>query len=135
MHPFIRALALGIVIGLGSAAAVPAGAAPLPDRRRLLVFASGAASTALATQRRLLAGDAAALRERDLDVVEDVVDAGGGSALRRRYAIAPGQFAVLLIGKDGGVKLRSDTPIAAARLTATIDTMPMRRDEMTTLKQ
>ena len=39
-------------------------------------------------------------------------------------------FEVLLIGKDGGVKLRRDKPVAAFEITALIDTMPMRQDEM-----
>lgn len=36
----------------------------------------------------------------------------------------------LLIGKDGGVKLRSDTPIANEKIFKTIDAMPMRQREM-----
>jgi hypothetical protein len=34
------------------------------------------------------------------------------------------------IGKDGGDKLTSASPLDAARLFATIDAMPMRREEM-----
>jgi len=37
---------------------------------------------------------------------------------------------VLLIGKDGGVKLRSKAPIAPRTLVETIDAMPMRQDEL-----
>jgi hypothetical protein len=36
---------------------------------------------------------------------------------------------VRLIGKDGGVKLDRDTPVAVAELFALIDAMPMRRAE------
>lgn len=36
----------------------------------------------------------------------------------------------LLIGKDGGVKLRSDAPISNKKLFDTIDAMPMRQREM-----
>jgi len=36
---------------------------------------------------------------------------------------------VVLIGKDGGEKLRSAQPITAERLFATIDAMPMRQSE------
>ncbi len=39
-------------------------------------------------------------------------------------------FAVLLIGKDGGVKLRSGRPFALHALFDAIDAMPMRQDEM-----
>lgn len=36
----------------------------------------------------------------------------------------------LLIGKDGGVKLRSNSPISNEKLFRTIDAMPMRQREM-----
>jgi len=36
----------------------------------------------------------------------------------------------LLIGKDGGVKLKSSVPISNAKLFETIDAMPMRQREM-----
>jgi len=36
----------------------------------------------------------------------------------------------LLIGKDGGVKLRSNSPISNVNLFNTIDAMPMRQREM-----
>ncbi|WKK74749.1 DUF4174 domain-containing protein [Marivirga salinae] len=36
----------------------------------------------------------------------------------------------LLIGKDGGVKLRSNSPISNEKLFKTIDAMPMRQREM-----
>jgi hypothetical protein len=37
---------------------------------------------------------------------------------------------VLLVGKDGGVKLSSSSPLSASTLFGTIDAMPMRIDEM-----
>ena len=49
------------------------------------------------------------------------------AALRRSYKLPADRFTVILIGKDGGEKRRSDTPMSAATLTATIDAMPMRR--------
>lgn len=36
----------------------------------------------------------------------------------------------LLIGKDGGVKMRNDSPISTKKLFNTIDAMPMRQQEM-----
>ena len=39
-------------------------------------------------------------------------------------------FEVVLIGKDGGVKARTNNPNALEDLLALIDTMPMRRTEM-----
>ena len=46
--------------------------------------------------------------------------------LRRRFDVAPGSFAVILIGKDGGVKLRKTEPVKRQELYGLIDQMPMR---------
>jgi hypothetical protein len=50
--------------------------------------------------------------------------------LRDAYGVLPHEFQVVLIGKDGGVKLRQEEPISLADLFALIDSMPMRRQEM-----
>ena len=50
--------------------------------------------------------------------------------LRRRLSVPADGFAFLLLGKDGGVKLRSATPVSFAELAAIVDAMPMRQDEM-----
>ncbi len=39
-------------------------------------------------------------------------------------------FEILLVGKDGTVKLRRAGPVPTAEITALIDTMPMRQNEM-----
>ena len=50
--------------------------------------------------------------------------------LRRRFHVGASDFEVILLGKDGGEKLRSKVPITLARLNKTIDAMPMRKQEM-----
>ena len=50
-------------------------------------------------------------------------------SLRHRFATAGEPFEVVLIGKDGGVKLRSRSA-SVAQIFGLIDTMPMRRAEM-----
>ena len=52
------------------------------------------------------------------------------TAARRRFKLSPGDFTVIVVGKDGGEKLRSHQPIPFARLRDTIDRMPMRQQEM-----
>ncbi len=49
--------------------------------------------------------------------------------LTQRLGVAPGGFAVLLLGKDGGVKRRETQPVVPASLFSTIDAMPMRQQE------
>ncbi len=67
------------------------------------------------------------LRERDIVVLSDTAPDEKG-ALRQR--LAPQSFLMLLVGKDGGIKLRSDSVIPVDTLRRTIDAMPMRQREM-----
>jgi len=67
-------------------------------------------------------------RERDM-VVVTVANRGGRQDLRRVYNVQPGEFEVLLIGKDGGVKLRSRDIVSPKELFRLVDAMPMRRQE------
>ena len=104
-------------------------------RRVLLVFADTAQSAQLASQRNALEHARDAMSERDLVLIEVVGDSVKGAsdsadALRQRYNVESAGFRALLIGKDGGVKLDSTSPIALQKLTSTIDAMPMRKQEM-----
>lgn len=80
-------------------------------------------------QHATLDQDAAALRERDV-----VVQGMTSKAAQHGWPDPAGKsdviFQVLLIGKDGGVKLRRTAPVAASEITTLIDSMPMRRREM-----
>ena len=101
------------------------------ERRVLIVSASTAEDPALAEQRRILAGWETNAAARDLTIVEIVGDTVRGASdpaatLRRKYHL-PATFTAILIGKDGGEKLRSAKPFPAAALEATIDAMPMRK--------
>ena len=114
-------------------------AAPLDDHRwkdrLLIVFAASPESAELGRQRAITAGMGADMRQRDLLQVEVIGATVRGAsesaaAMRKRYGVQAGTFRVLLIGKDGGVKLDSSEPISAQQLTGTIDAMPMRRQEL-----
>ncbi|MBD8618845.1 DUF4174 domain-containing protein [Sphingomonas sp. CFBP 13728] len=101
------------------------------ERRVLIVSASTAEDSALAEQLRILAAWKTHAAARDLTIVEVVGDTVRGAsdpaaALRRRYHL-PTSFTAILIGKDGGEKLRSAKPFPTAALEATIDAMPMRK--------
>ena len=52
------------------------------------------------------------------------------SSLRRRFHVDPARFTVILVGKDGGEKLRRHNPVTMDQLTTTIDAMPMRQQEV-----
>lgn len=47
-----------------------------------------------------------------------------------RYGVSEDLFALILVGKDGGVKLTRNEPIALDRIFALVDSMPMRRREI-----
>jgi hypothetical protein len=103
------------------------------DKRVLLVAAPDERNPTLRDQHRIIARWMAGADERDLATVEVVGDKVAGASdaaatLRQRYKLPTGGFSVVLIGKDGGAKLRQTRPISAAVLERTIDAMPMRRN-------
>ena len=115
------------------------------DYRPLLVF-SPPADPRLMIQSDALDAVHAGLVERDQVVLIMVgtgartIEMRGGAvtqgaapdneALRARFGVKAEEFAVILVGKDGGEKLRTDEVLSPIRLFATIDAMPMRRREM-----
>lgn len=52
------------------------------------------------------------------------------AAMRHRFQVEPDEFLVILIGKDGGEKLNSRTPVSVNQLEKLIDSMPMHKHEM-----
>jgi len=50
--------------------------------------------------------------------------------LRRRFRIKTGRFTVILIGKDGGVKMMREARAELQEIFDLIDSMPMRQREM-----
>ncbi len=50
--------------------------------------------------------------------------------LQQKYHTQPNEFAVVLIGKDGGQKLKKNSLLSTEKLFGIIDQMPMRRREM-----
>ncbi len=99
----------------------------------LLVTAPDAADAAAADQRRIFAAMSESSDDRDLVLVEVLGTAvrgasDGAAGLRRAYHLPVDRFTVILIGKDGGEKLRAQAPLSFATLSRTIDAMPMRRN-------
>lgn len=88
--------------------------------RPVVIVADGPATEAQLTQ---LMSEADALSERDVVIL---TAAPGTTDLPLP---AGSDFALLLIGKDGGVKLSRSQPVAPADIIALIDQMPMRRNE------
>ncbi len=97
--------------------------------RVIVALTPSATDPQLDRQRRLYHDMGRGARERDLVLVEAAGSSAAAVALRHRLGADAG-FTALLIGKDGGEKLRSDTPVGKADLFPLIDSMPMRQQEM-----
>lgn len=128
------------MLGLAGDRARAAEHAYLWRARPLYVFAGSEQDPRLQKQRAIVAGAEADLGERDVVVIfvvgarvtRPAGAAAGNSAddLRRSFSVPANAFRAILVGKDGGVKLSSPTPLTSSSLRSLIDAMPMRRDEM-----
>ena len=92
--------------------------------RPLVIFAPSAQDTRYQKQIALLKQNPMALAERDIVVLSDTDPSQHG---RLRAELDPQGFEVVLVGKDGGMKMREKEPITAEVLFSTIDNMPMQR--------
>ena len=75
----------------------------------------------------MLEQDIESLIDRDVIILTDTTPS---PETPLRDALRPRGFALLLIGKDGQVKLRKPFPWSVRELSRAIDKMPMRRQEL-----
>ncbi len=111
------------------------------ENRILMVFSPAPFHAEFTAFERQLTENAAGVRDRDL-VVFRVFEAGESrledrplpaaeaDELRRRFKAEPGRLTVILIGKDGGVKMTRERHADLQEIFDRIDSMPMRRQEM-----
>lgn len=132
-HPFILSLSglAALLATVGGPAAAPSTVSrlrSLQDKARpILVLSDSADDPRIAKQIAAFDRAKPGLDERDIAVLRE---ARPGSALRKVLGVAPTGFAVVLVGKDGGVKKVWHDPVDPARIFTLIDAMPMRRREM-----
>jgi hypothetical protein len=148
MIPHLTTL-LMFLLPLTASLAQPPLSSFVNHNRVLIVFAPNSEDPRLQDQLALLMHHGAAMKERDLLLTTSIIHFDPRSSInyqtllgdsfftdstqaetRKRFHIAPGDFTILLIGKDGGEKLRRHTPITIQQLNEVIDAMPMRKDEM-----
>ena len=88
------------------------------EKRPVLVFSNSHLDPNLKQQIKMFASDPDALSSRDVKVfVDDKPEPN--SNLRKRFR--PKGFLIILIGKDGQIKLRKNSPWSARELTRIID--------------
>jgi hypothetical protein len=111
------------------------------QNRILLVFAPSQDNPAYQRQMQLFEAQRAGFKERDLLLVEllaegtsrmnsQTLDEANVAELRSRFKVAPQEFRVILVGKDGTAKRRDSNPIQPEVIFNEIDAMPMRQREM-----
>ena len=109
------------------------------EKRLILLFAPSAENQVYREQVAVLEGSEGLL-ERDLltahlfetgsgQLGEEILGEDEAAALRSKYEIE-GEFTLILIGKDGTVKRRSQKIVQVDDLFIQIDSMPMRQREM-----
>lgn len=96
-------------------------------KRPVVVFADSPNDPNFARQMELLRARRDDLAERDVVVLTDT-DPSAKGPLRQK--LRPRGFALVLLGKDGGVKLRKPKPWAVRELTRVIDKIPLRQQEI-----
>ena len=101
-------------------------------KRPVVVFADSPFDPAFTEQIDLLKARAQELEERDVIVLTDT-DPATLSDLRRQ--LRPRGFMLVLIGKDGDVKLRKPFPWDVRALSRAIDKMPIRQQEIRRAKE
>ncbi|MEM1300652.1 MAG: DUF4174 domain-containing protein [Pseudomonadota bacterium] len=122
--------------------AAPAAADPMAEYlwsdRPIIIFAPSKYDQRLLDQIGRFSMHRKEYRDRDIKViriggVNMQVDGTGvphAPVLREKYGVPKDEFAVILVGKDGGEKMRVSEPTDPRVFYDLIDTMPMRQEEM-----
>ena len=97
--------------------------------REILIFSPAKDNILLEKQIQIFEKDSDGLKERDLKISVNVWSAKQ-DAMHRKWKADKNDFILILIGKDGQEKFRSEKPITLKQLYSIIDAMPMRKSEM-----
>lgn len=97
--------------------------------RRLLLFAGDSTDVNLKTQREWLHADSAGVVEREIWIAV-FTDPKTFRRMYEHHGAPRHEFTLVLMGKDGTEKLRSEKPVPTRELFDLIDAMPMRQAEI-----
>ncbi len=108
--------------------------------RLIIIFTQSSDSKNAEEQLNKLKKDADGLKERKLKIIHSIpgeyqvvfpeISDWQDSDLYRKMKQEEDRFEIILIGLDGGVKLRQTELLTLSKLFQTIDSMPMRKAEM-----
>lgn len=142
-YPFMSILLVGMMVSVASGKGEDrVDLSSYQGRNRLLIlFAPSEDASMYQPFKEQLQIRTQEIRDRDL-VTFHLFESGEGwladrplpkeqvLSLRKQFSIKSGQCTVILIGKDGEVKLRETLPVDLSDIFAIIDAMPMRQREM-----
>jgi hypothetical protein len=109
--------------------------------RLLFIFAPNHNHPFFDSLHKSLLAQKSEVADRDL-VIFEILESGPSSlntkdldcqtaqSLRKKFDILKGRFVVILVGKDGGIKLNRQDLTQLEDVFALIDAMPMRQEEM-----
>jgi hypothetical protein len=103
------------------------------ENRLLLVFAPDDNNSNFVEQLDVIGKNAQGIKERDL-VVWELAPTGKHAGQRKellvKFDVEESVYTLILLGKDGLEKYRSNKPVSMEEIFKVIDQMPMRRQEM-----
>ena len=111
------------------------------ENRVLIFSASSPTNVGYRRQEQLLSKGKRGMKERDLIIYKlyddhwldhqgEELSKDEAIAIRSAYDLPEGKFMVVLVGKDGKVKMRKNDIISTREIFALIDSMPMRKQEI-----
>lgn len=114
--------------------------------RVLIVTASSPSNVGYKRQDQLLTKGKKGMKDRDLviyrlyvdhwlDPKNEIISEQEARAIYENYNIDPDTFSVVLIGKDGGVKMDKNDIVSTREIFQLIDSMPMRQQEVRKSKE
>jgi hypothetical protein len=109
--------------------------------RLLLIFAPDENDSLFKKLQSEIITQEAEVEDRDLIIFElfglgssrmnrALLDQSKVDSIRRHFSVPQRSFRVILIGKDGGIKLKRNGQIDLETIFELIDSMPMRKDEI-----
>ena len=141
-HLFFTFIAVAVTLMLSISTASGTDLTPYRwQNRLLLVFSPTDSDTDFENFNRALSDELLEVNDRDLIVIrvfekglsrlgEQPMSPEDAETLRRRFGVESGRFTLVLVGKDGGVKLVRQDRAELREVFDRIDSMPMRRREM-----
>ena len=109
--------------------------------RLLFLFAPNGISPLFKNLQSQIMAQKAEVEDRDLVVFEVLaqgpsrmntasLDRQQADSIRDHFAVPQDTFRLILVGKDGGIKLKRDVQVDLKEVFGLIDSMPMRQNEM-----